>query len=204
MTKTHPAWVLVSIAMWITYGQLAGRGYWIGAGMVGTVMASVIVAADYRRGATKVMNSTSLGYFLLEMLIVIFAGRDFMQQYHLPIVWGIFAIVAAVTLVTGSPFTMDYAREQTPPELWSGPTFYRMNMHLTIAWALIFALGAVLGAITIVAGHVMALGVVIPSAGMLFGFIFGSRYSKRFAADFEAEASLHTKEIETMRDVARP
>ena len=85
MTKTHPAWVLVSLVMWIAYGQLTGRGYWIGAGMVGTVIASVMVAADYHRGATKLMNATSLGYFLLEMLIVIFAGREFMQQYHLPV-----------------------------------------------------------------------------------------------------------------------
>ncbi|HVN88635.1 MAG TPA: hypothetical protein VMT61_02340 [Candidatus Binataceae bacterium] len=192
------------MAMWIIYGQLCGAGYWLTAGLVGLAFAIAIVAEEYRHHAVKLMNSTSVGYFLLEMMIVLIAGPAFMQRYHLPIVWGVFAIVAAVTLVNGAPFTMEYTREQTAPDLWNSPTFYRMNLHLTIVWTLIFAIGTVLGAITIVAGHVMALGVVIPTAGMVIGFIFGSQYPKRFAAQFEAESHSHHNSSETLRKAARP
>ncbi len=203
-TKLNPALVgLVSLAMWIVYGQLSGAGYWLIAGLVGLAFAVAIVAEEYRHRAVKLMNTTSVGYFMLEMAIVLVAGPAFMQRYHLPIVWGVFAIVAGITLLTGSPFTMEYAREQTAPELWNSPTFYRMNLHLTIVWTLIFAIGAVLGAITIVVGHVMALGVVIPSAGMLVGFIFGSQYPKRFVVQFEAERHSHNKRGETLREAAR-
>ncbi len=203
VSKTHPAWGLVSVVTWVVYGQLTGRGYWIGAGLVGFVIASAMVAADYHRGVVKVMNSTSVGYFLLEITIVLFAGQAFMQRYHLPIVWGVFAVVAWITLATGTPFTSQYAREHIPPELWNGPTFHRMNVHLTIMWSLIFTLGAVLGAITMMVGHVGLLGGVIPSLGMLVGLLFGSRYPKRFTAAFEAESHIHTNGTATIPDAAR-
>jgi hypothetical protein len=203
MSKTHPAWGLVSVVMWVVYGQLTGAGHWIDAGMIGLALSTVMVAADYHRGAVKVMNATSVGYFLLEMMIVVFAGRAFMQRYHLPIVWGVFALVAWITLAIGAPFTSQYAREHTPSELWNGPTFHRMNVHLTVVWSLIFTLGAVLGALTMVIGHVGLLGGVIPSFGMLVGLLFGSRYPKRFTAAFEAESHLHTNGTATMPDAAR-
>lgn len=203
MTKTHPAWGLVSVVMWVVYGQLTGAGHWIDAGLVGLVIATVMVVADYRRGAVKVMNSTSVGYFLLEMMIVLFAGQAFMQRYHLPIVWGVFALVAWITLATGAPFTAQYTCEHTPPELWNGPAFHRMNVHLSVVWSLIFTLGAVLGAIAMVVGHVGLLGGVIPSLGMLVGLLVGSRYPKRFTAAFEAESHLHTNGTATIPGAAR-
>lgn len=48
-------------------------------------------------------------------------------------------LVVLVTMLIGQPFTLQYAREQVAPELWSTPAFVRTNYVLTAAWALAFA-----------------------------------------------------------------
>lgn len=200
---------LVGLTMWLIYGWLSGAGHWMTAGFAGLAIAAAIVAEEYRRDAVKIMDSTSVGYFVLELVIVMLAGSAPMRRFHLPVVWGVFALVAWITIWQRFPFTLQYSREQAPPEIWASPTFYRMNLHLTGAWALIFTLGAVLGAITLVFGHVMMLGIVIPSAAMAFGFVFSNRYPDRFLAQFEAESRVqgvaHALEVtETIRNAARP
>jgi len=42
------------------------------------------------------------------------------------------------------PFTMQIAKENVPEEHWSSPTFITINYHITLAWAVVFALDVVL------------------------------------------------------------
>ena len=43
------------------------------------------------------------------------------------------------TLALGRPFTLQYAREQVPPDLWDSPAFLHTNYVITAVWALAFA-----------------------------------------------------------------
>jgi all-trans-retinol 13,14-reductase len=203
-------WAIVGGVMWLTYGSLSGAGHWLAAGIVSFAIAMVIVAAQYRRASVKIMDCTSVGYFVLEIAIVLIAGNHLLQHFHLLFVWGGFAIVAWATIVIGAPFTLQYSREQAPREIWASPTFYRMNLHLSVAWAFVFTISAILGALSMVIGYALLLGLVLPLAGMAFGFIFSNRYPKRFLAQFETESRLQgeatpTHEItETIPNAARP
>lgn len=51
---------------------------------------------------------------------------------------GLLAIVV-ISMLAGSPFTLQYAREQVPPEFWDSPEFIRTNYVITAVWALAFA-----------------------------------------------------------------
>src|SRR5262249_45359799 len=44
-------------------------------------------------------------------------------------------IIVVVSLLVRRPFTLAYAKERVPPELWSSPTFIRVNDMITAAWA---------------------------------------------------------------------
>lgn len=48
-------------------------------------------------------------------------------------------LVVLATLALGRPFTLQYAREQVPAELWDSPAFLRTNQVITAVWALAFA-----------------------------------------------------------------
>jgi hypothetical protein len=47
-------------------------------------------------------------------------------------------IIVLITLVIGKPFTLQHAREQVAPELWTSPEFVRTNYVITAVWALAF------------------------------------------------------------------
>ena len=48
-------------------------------------------------------------------------------------------LVVLGTLALGRPFTLQYAREQVPPDLWDSPAFLHTNYVITAVWALAFA-----------------------------------------------------------------
>jgi hypothetical protein len=169
---------------WIVYGLLARGDRWPSAGLAGVALMVVVVATEYRRRAIKVMDCTSLGYFAAETLIVLISGTAFIQRYHLALVWGVFAAVAWLTIIVGSPFTLQYTREQMPREIWGDPAFYQMNRRMTEVWAVIFTLGMVLGEITMRYGHRLLLGMIVPMAAMGVGVVFSRLYPRRYAARF--------------------
>lgn len=47
-------------------------------------------------------------------------------------------LIVLISMAVGRPFTLQYAREQTTPELWSTPDFIRTNYIITAVWALAF------------------------------------------------------------------
>jgi hypothetical protein len=54
-------------------------------------------------------------------------------------------VVALFSILIRTPFTIQYAREQTPREFWDTPLFLKINDGLTWAWTLAFAVIAVVG-----------------------------------------------------------
>ncbi|MFT4119544.1 hypothetical protein [Bradyrhizobium sp.] len=51
---------------------------------------------------------------------------------------GLFAIVL-ISLLIRRPFTIQYARETVPQELWASPQFFRTNQVITLVWLAAFA-----------------------------------------------------------------
>lgn len=47
------------------------------------------------------------------------------------------------------PFTEQYARESTPPEVWGTPAFKRTNRLLTAMWGSVFAITAILSLVAV-------------------------------------------------------
>jgi carotenoid cleavage dioxygenase len=54
------------------------------------------------------------------------------------------ALIAWISLFIGQPFTLQYAREQTPQQIWKTPGFIKVNQILTIIWGLIFLFSVLL------------------------------------------------------------
>ncbi len=48
-------------------------------------------------------------------------------------------LIALPSLAVGQPFTLQYARETSPPEILSTPRFAEPNRTITLVWAAAFA-----------------------------------------------------------------
>ena len=59
----------------------------------------------------------------------------------------ILALQAAISLRVGTPWTVQFAKRQVDPSLWSSPAFIDVNRHTTRWWALGFTICALLALI---------------------------------------------------------
>jgi hypothetical protein len=194
MTEPAPTasvWASLGFLSWLSYGFLSGAHHWLMGALSGMVISSAIVVLEYRRRAVKLMDLTAVAYFSAAAIGIFVGARELVLRYHLPMVWGVFAAVAWLTIFLDQPFTQQYARETAPRELWGAPLFHRMNRELTMVWAVIFSFGAVLGALSLYVGHEFELGLVLPMTAMAVGFVFNwvhpRRYRARFAEFVEPE-----------------
>jgi hypothetical protein len=48
-------------------------------------------------------------------------------------------LIVLISMAVRRPFTLQYAREQVPSEVWSTPAFLRTNYIITAVWAVAFA-----------------------------------------------------------------
>jgi hypothetical protein len=91
-----------------------------------------------RRESVKVLEIGTLMLFVLLLAYTVVARPVWtVATVRLAVDGGLFAI-AAISLLIGKPFTLQYAREQVPPELWNNPRFIAVNRHLTLAWTAAF------------------------------------------------------------------
>lgn len=77
-------------------------------------------------------------FFLLILLVLQFTNFSFMKQYIWIFSSSMLMIIAFGSLLFGKPFTLQYAREKSPPERWDDPRFIFINQVLTCTWGMIF------------------------------------------------------------------
>lgn len=111
------------------------------AGLLAALAVSALLCIGmYRRGKTiKILEIGSLLLFAALVLYTWFAAPLWtVATVRLAVDSGLLAIVL-VSLAIGNPFTMQYAREQVPEELWNTPQFLAANRVISSVWAGAFA-----------------------------------------------------------------
>ena len=89
-------------------------------------------------------------------------------------------LLVLLTMAIRRPFTLQYAREQVPRELWDRPEFLRTNYVITGVWALAFALLVAADALLLYAPQVSPRVGILVTIGALVGAIkFTDWYPKR-------------------------
>jgi hypothetical protein len=169
---------------WGLYGVLIIMGHPVAAVCAGFAVMIALVAREYRIRAVKIIDCTSLSFFALALIAIITTGHDLFSNYRIIAAWGIYAVVAWATLLAGFPFTLQYAREQTPREFWNAPPFIRMNVIMTLVWTLIFTLDTLLAILARRGHYVLMLDAVIPTITLVLGYAFNHFYPEHFRKRF--------------------
>lgn len=111
------------------------------AGLVAAASVSALLCGlMYRSGKSlKILEIGSLLLFGALVLYTWVAAPEWtVATVRLAVDAGLLAIVL-VSLAVGSPFTLQYAREQVPEEFWKTPQFLAANRLITAVWAGAFA-----------------------------------------------------------------
>jgi len=167
---------------WVAYIVFDVMGRWRLSLLSGTVVMGVIVAIEYRHRAVKIPDATSLGFFAVMLAVTMITGDWLIADYNVLIVWAAFAIVFWTSIAIGAPFTLQYAREKVPAEAWGDPIFAQANYRISLLWALIATANSILGIAMRFSSRPLIIGIVLPTLLMVFGFVAGGWYAKRIEA----------------------
>ncbi|MFC8041932.1 hypothetical protein [Nocardia sp. NPDC057353] len=140
---------LAGLAPWIVMSLFNGPGRFEEAVAAAFGFALLVFVAGRRRGTSvKLLELFDLVFFGALAVVGILASPGFIEWLEL---WAgelsniALALFALGSLLARVPFTLQYAREQTPREYWLSPLFLRVNYMITGVWAAAFAANALLG-----------------------------------------------------------
>ena len=111
----------------------------IGAG-VGFAASLVMLVPAIRRHMVTSLDVGGLVFFPFFAGLTFLVSSDFLDQAAAAISQGGLTIAVAVGALIGRPFTMVYAKANTPEPLWDYPNFVQGTTRLTYGWIAGFAL----------------------------------------------------------------
>lgn len=135
---------------------------------------------QWRRGESiKVLEVGSLVLFGALTLYTLIAAPEWtVATVRLAVDGGLF-IIAAVSLLIRQPFTLQYARESVPQELWTSPIFFTTNVRITAVWTAAFA---VMTAADAAAQYVEAVPLWIDIAATIAAFVGAIWFTRWYPA----------------------
>ena len=168
---------------WIIFWVVANSPSTWEYGALGAALAAVILALpSASRRRPKILDIATIVFFVAIAIVGAVVGaedRDWLDRWSMVLSSGTLGLIALGSLAF-VPFTEQYAREQTPPEVWGHPEFRRINRVLTLVWGLTFLATAVLGCVAVLApGTSDWTNWILPIVLIVGAFKFTSRYSER-------------------------
>ena len=165
---------------WIIFWVVAdSRSTWE-YGALGALLASLLLLGpDLRKRRVKMLDAATVIFFAAMTIAGIIASPqdgEWLDRWANTISSGALGVLVLATLPF-RPFTEDYAREQTPPEIWNTPEFHRTNQVITLVWGGVFVGTAILGAIAASSSPSSDwTNWILPIALIIGGFKFTERY----------------------------
>lgn len=136
---------LLAFAPWILYWCLPAP-WGLAGGLAG---ALILFWRQWRRQQPKLMDGFSAAFFLLAAGMVFVLHALWFIHWESVLAFAALAAMALFSLFAGSPFILQYARENWPPELWTEPLFVATNTHIAMAWTAAFIYGTILATLSI-------------------------------------------------------
>ncbi len=137
----------VGFVPWIIYWVVAdGPSTWL-FGAICAVLATLILGVSAGFAGVRMLDIVTVVFFTGVTVVGLIIGaedRDWMDTYATTLSSGVLAAMSLGSLAS-EPFTAQYAPAAAPRQEWEQAAFRRTNQVLTLMWALVFALIAVLG-----------------------------------------------------------
>lgn len=188
---------IAGFAPWIVYWILSGTTSFTVAVAVPFAIAVLSNLLNlWRHRPIMVLEVGNAVVFALLAIIGWVAGDAWVSRWIQPLGNAGLLAIMVVSVLIGRPFTLQYARAATPPELWESPGFLAVNRLLTWMWIAAMAIMTALALVPpIVQGEATrddggsALSIifywVLPYIVLGLAILFTAKYPDWFGAEFD-------------------
>ncbi|TAL61201.1 MAG: hypothetical protein EPN84_08330 [Legionella sp.] len=174
--------VIIGFLPWIIYSLLVSvlPGQHVLAVLV--ALCLTVISDELKKGF--ILAWGTFCFFLFMLFGTYFFSEAWLEYYANVIANGALAVITWFSLAINKPFTLQYAKEQVPPEFWNSPLFLKVNQIITAVWGLCFTLCVVTNFAQLRANLVMdgvyeSLTYAFIIAAVLFTKVFPDWYKQR-------------------------
>ncbi len=140
---------LVGLSPWILYALVEGKGRLEVSAASALGLAVLILVVNWVHGGTpKILEYSDVVYFAALAVVIAFASagtRAWLELWGGEVANAALLAIALGSILIRMPFTLQYAREDTPAEYWHTPEFLKVNYLIAWVWVLAFAIEAASG-----------------------------------------------------------
>lgn len=140
---------LSGIAPWVVMAVLSSPGHFEQAVCAALGLVLLTMWLSRRRGGTihalDVFGAVFFAALAVVGAVASEATISWLQTWAGEISNGALALFVMATIAARQPFTLPYAKEQTPEEHWGTPLFTRVNYVISSVWAAAFTFSFVVG-----------------------------------------------------------
>lgn len=185
---------LAGLSPWIAFALITGPERLEEAAIVSLALALFFFGLTRLRGRSlKALELVDVVFFGALAVIVAVAStdtREWLELWSGEIANITLAVFALAGLALRRPFTLAYARDEAPEEVWDTPQFLHVNYVITWAWAIAFIIGAASGFYgdqVLEDTNNLWTGWVIQTAALIVAAQFTAWYPERAEARFARE-----------------
>jgi len=158
-------YVLISFTPWVTYWVLCGVGSGLGVALP-LLISLILVVHQARKGSSNLMDVVSLIYFSIASAATFIFGLSMFIEKSGFLGYSALSMMAVTSLAIGQPFTLQVSKRDYPEIYWRDKLFLTVNNVITVFWAAIFAVNALIFLVfefpltLIITNALIAVGVV--------------------------------------------
>ncbi|MEI8081094.1 MAG: acyl-CoA thioesterase/bile acid-CoA:amino acid N-acyltransferase family protein [Actinomycetes bacterium] len=187
-------------APWIVYWILSGSTSFETAVTIAFVLALLSNVLTYLRSKSfaslKVLEIGTAVAFAVLAIVGLLAGQEFVARWIQALGNGALMLIMFVSVMINKPFTLQYARDAVPREMWDKPGFLAVNKFMTWMWVAAMGFMTVCSLVPpIVQGNEASrdgeapLSIifywVLPYVALGLAILFTVRFPEWFGAEFD-------------------
>ena len=183
--------LLRSAFPWIFFTVLVSTS-WQAAAIAASV-SSLVIVVQKRRAGTEwgdlILDVGTLLYFVLLAAFASASPHSSLKPYSGAGSHAFLGLVAWFSIAVRKPFTMAFAKQSTPKEIWAEPRFLKVNTTITTFWASMFVITAPLIALAYHATHKSLDASLVQLVGLAVAGLLTVRYAAHARAKGAALAA---------------
>jgi all-trans-retinol 13,14-reductase len=175
--------LVIGFLPWIILAVLGNR-FFVVALILALAAAAIATGRQLLNHSLKILDTVTLAFFVFVAVGVTGFRWMLLGTYMSLLVNVTLMVIAWGSLLAGTPFSLQYAREHVAPELWHTAVFIRINQYITAVWGLDFFLSAFVSLYRQATGD---RDIVSQYAWVLFS-VLAALFTVRFPAWYRARA----------------